>query len=78
MRLVRLCNNTRRSETSDFANKAGEAARDVQLKCDGVNQDVPKVVHVDVTATVSTYVGNVNVQCGQNSVIGFTVLLLTS
>ena len=54
LRLVRLCNNTRRSETSDFANKAGEAARDVQFKCDvGVNQDVPKNVHVDVTATVT-------------------------
>ena len=66
LRLVRLFNNTRRSETSDFANKAGEAARDVQLKCDGVNQDVPKVVHVDVTATVSTDVGNVEVQRGQN------------
>ena len=51
---------------SDFANKAGEAARDVQLKCDGVDQDVPKVVHVDVTATASTDVGNVEVQGGQN------------
>ena len=46
--------------------KSGEAACDVQLKCDGVNQDVPKVVHVDVTATVSTDVGNVEVQHGQN------------
>ena len=66
MRLVRLFDNSRRSETSDFANKAGEAARDVQLKCDGVDRDVSKVVHVDVTATVSTDVGNVEVQRGQN------------
>ena len=66
LRLVRLFNNSRRSETSDFANKAGEDARDVQLKFDGFNQDVPKVVHVDVTATVSTDVGNVEVQRGQN------------